>query len=117
MDIECWVVIERRKRWKLVGIEMQIVLAGILPPRINDRFAVASAMSVVVQPQTEAGSSQSKWPDFRVLSMTADGCSQPLFGEMVSHLRVGPLIAAVLVDEHGERFVPAIVGRNHRPNT
>ncbi len=117
MDIECWVVIERRERRKLVGIEMQIVLAGILPPRINDGFAVVCSVSVVVQPQTEASSSQSKWPDLGVFSMTTDGCSQPLLGEMVSHLRVGPLIAAALVGEHGERFVPAIVGRDHRPNT
>ena len=93
------------------------MLAGILPPRPKGLLVVVSAVSVVVKPQTEASSSQSKWPDFGVLSMAADRRRKPLLAQMIGDLGVGPLKRIVAVSDHLERLIPAIVAVDHRPDT
>ena len=89
------------------------MLSGILPPRPKGLLVVVSAVSVVVKPQTEASSSQSKWPDFGVLSMATDRRRKPLLAQMVGDLRVGPRERIVAISDHLERFIPTIIAVDH----
>ena len=116
MDIKDRVVIQRGRRGNDVGIEIEIVLSGVLPPRSKRLVVVVSAVSVVVKPQTEASSSQSKWPDLGVLSMAADRSRKPLLAKVISYLRMRPRERIVAVSNHLEWFVPAIIAVDHRPN-
>jgi hypothetical protein len=86
MYIELRVVVQRRHRRRHVAGQIEVVLAGIAPPRGERPLVVVGAVSVVVKPQTEAGSGQSKRPDLGVLSMTPDRCGQPLLAEVFGDL-------------------------------
>lgn len=86
VHIEHGVVVQGGRGRSLVGSKFEIVLSGVLPPRLKRLLVEVGAVSVVVKPQTEASSSQSKWPDFGVLSMAADRCCQPLIFEVCGDL-------------------------------
>ncbi len=86
VHIEQGVVVQGGRGGSLVGIKFEIVLSGVLPPRLKRLLVEVGAEPVVVKPQTEASASQSKWPDFGVLSMAADRRCQPLVLEVCGDL-------------------------------
>ena len=99
VHVENRVVVERRFG-RHVAIEVEVVLAGVPPPGFEGLGVVGSAVSVVMEPQTEARSGQSKWPDLRVLSMAANRCGQPLLGEVLGNAGVRPRERVVAVADH-----------------
>ena len=84
------------------------MLAGVRPPWLERLPMEVGSVPVVVEPQTEAGTGQSKRPDLGVLSMAPDRCGQPLASQMVGDLAVGPGERVVTVADHLERLVPPI---------
>ena len=71
-------------------MQVEVVLAGVLPPRFERLAVVVGAVAVVVEPQTEARSGQSKRPDLGVLSMTAVGRREPLSAQVLGDRGVRP---------------------------
>ena len=63
--------------------QLEVVLAGVLPPGLERLAVEVGAVSIVVEPQTEAGAGQSKRPDLGVLSMAPDRCGEPLLAEVL----------------------------------
>ena len=81
----------------------------MLPPGFECSGVEVRAMSVVVEPQTEARAAQSQGPDFCVLAMTALRLVLPLVCKMRGDRCMGPLEGIVAVANHLEGFIPAIV--------
>ncbi len=88
MDIEMGVVVERRHLGRAIAVQVEILRPGVGPPWAERLGVEIGAVSIVVEPQTEARSSQSKWPDLGVLSMAADRGRKPLSAEMLGDLGV-----------------------------
>ena len=109
MHIELRVVVERRQLRRSVTGQIEIVLTGIVPPRFECLFVKIRSVPVVVQPQTEAGPSQSKWPDLGVLSMASNRSRQPLPPQMFRDFRVCPGEGVFPITDHVEWTVPPVV--------
>ena len=77
------VVVERRSVGQLRPAEPEIVRARVLPPGRERLLVEVGAVTVIVEPQTEAGAGQSKRPDLGVLSMAPDRCGEPLLAEVL----------------------------------
>lgn len=113
MHVELGVVVERRRSRCRAAGQIEIVGTGILPPWLEGLGVEIGAVSVVVQPQTEARSGQSIRPDLGVLSMAADGGGQPLLTQMLRDLGVGPGEGIFTVTNELEGLVPAVGGVDH----
>ena len=109
VHIEFRVEVERRHLRSSVTGQIEIVLTGVVPPRFEGLLVEIRCVPVVVEPQTEAGSSQSKWPDLGVLSMASNRCRQPLPSQMVRDFRVCPGEGVVPVTDHVKGAVPPVV--------
>jgi hypothetical protein len=113
VDVELRVVIEGGGLRFALACQIQIMLSGIGPPWLECLLVKISSVSLVVQPQTEAGSSQSIWPDLGVLSVTTDRSGEPLATQVIGDLAMCPGEGVLTVTDHLEGAIPAIVGVDH----
>jgi len=113
MNIEDRVGVQRGQLGRRVAVQIQVLLSGVLPPWRRGLLVEVSPVAIVVKPQTEASSSQSKWPDLRVLSMAANRRCQPLIAKMLGNAGVSPLEGVRAITNHVERLVPAIIAVDH----
>ena len=67
---------------------------------------------LVVEPQTEARSTQSIGPDFCVLAMAAHLMVVPLSGEVRGHARMTPRESVLAIANHLEGLIPFRIARN-----
>ena len=100
--VEDRVVVQRNRLRQGVGAEVEVVVAGERPP-VVERRRVVGTVAGVVQPQTEAGASQSVGPDLGVLAVHALRHPAPLVREMAGDggMRPGERVVAVADHLHG----------------
>ena len=89
----------------------KIVGARILPPLVEYPMQV-TAVQEVMEPQPEAGGTQSGGPNLRVLTVHAFGPPRPLRHEMLGDGRVGPRERVRPIADHGKGLVPFVVARD-----
>jgi hypothetical protein len=78
VDIENGIVVARDCAGDLFLMQSQIFSASVLPPGFECSGVEVRAMSVVVEPQTEARAAQSIGPNLGVLAVAAHLPAVPL---------------------------------------
>ena len=91
------------------------MLARVLPPGRKRLSVVVGAVFIIEEPQTEARTSHSEWPDFSILSVAANGSSFPLSVEVRGNIGMRPSKGMFAIPDHFEWLVPAIIA-NHCPD-
>ena len=86
VHVELRVVVEGRHLGCCFARQIEVVISGVGPPRLEGLAMQVGTVPVVVEPQTEARSGQSKRPDLGVLSMTPDRSGQPLLTQVIGDL-------------------------------
>ena len=85
-----------------------VVADGVVPPGF-EYGVVVSAQERVVQPQTEAGPTQSIGPDLGVLAVDADRALAPLVSEVRGDGGVSPGEGVFSVPDHLKGLVPTVI--------
>jgi hypothetical protein len=85
-----------------------VVIRCVLPPLVEGGVMM-TAEYLIVEPQTEARTTESVGPDFGIFAMAADLGVVPLFRQVGCNTRMAPSEGVVAIANHAEWFVPLIV--------
>lgn len=102
--IHDWIVVQVKSNWVAI-LPDHVVLSSIFPPLV-ERTMVFGGEDLVVEPQTEARTTESVRPDLSVLTVAAEVAVVPLIGKVSSHARVAPGERVIAVADHLKGLIP-----------